>query len=323
VANLDTGTDLNTVATPDAGTGTVAGVTQARPGARRRLRRALAPLPWVLPALVLIGGVVLWPVVELVRTSFLRIGTTGYVRGGAGWTKFTALFAEPALPQVLLHTAEWVVVVVAATIVISMALAQLLNRRFPGRAVVRWALIVPWAASVVMSSIIFKWILDWSHGALNSLLLDLHVIRAPVDWLGTAGTAFWWMCGVAVFVSVPFTTYVCIAGLQAIPTDVYEAAQVDGAGPWNTYRRITFPLLRPALLVGTVINIINVFNSFPIIYTMYTGAGYNADTTTTFMYKLKGADIGESAAMAVVNFVLVLLLVLLYLRVTRWKEATQ
>lgn len=301
---------------------------RGRRGGRRRKprraawRRALAPLPWLAPALVLICGVVLWPVVEMVRTSFLRIGSSGYVRGGAGLAKYRELFSEPVLPHVLWRTVEWVVVVVAATLVISLALASLLNRRFPGRTVVRWALIVPWAASVVMSAIIFKWILDWSHGVFNTVLMDLHLIDKPVDWLGTPQLAFWWMCAVAVFVSVPFTTYVCLAGLQAIPSEVYEAAQVDGCGPWTTYRRMTFPLLRPALLVGSVINIINVFNSFPIIYTMYTGAGYLADTSTIYMYKLKGSDIGESAAMAVVNFVLILLLVLLYLKVTRWKEAT-
>ncbi|HEY2697403.1 MAG TPA: sugar ABC transporter permease [Pseudonocardiaceae bacterium] len=292
-------------------------------GSRRGARfvRALAPLPWLLPALVLIGGVVLWPVVEMARTSFLRIGTSGYVRGSAGITRYTELFSEPAFPHVLLRTLEWVVVVVAATVLISLLLAQLLNRKFLGRTVVRWALIVPWAASVVMSSIIFKWILDWSHGVFNTLLLDLHLISKPVDWLGTPTSAFWWMVGVAVFVSVPFTTYVCLAGLQTIPADVYEAAEVDGSSRWNTYLRITLPLLRPALLVGSVINIINVFNSFPIIYTMYTGAGYDADTTTTFMYKLKDTDIGESAAAAVVNFVLVIVFVLFYLKATRWNEA--
>jgi multiple sugar transport system permease protein len=287
-----------------------------------KVLRALAPLPWLLPALVLIGGVVLWQVEEMVRTSFLRIGISGYVRGSAGWSKYVDLLHEPALPQVVLRTVEWVVVVVVATVVISLLLAQLLNRRFVGRTVVRWALIVPWAASVVMSSIIFKWLLDWSHGVLNTLLLDLHVIARPVDWLGTPSTAFWWMVFVAVFVSVPFTTYVCLAGLQTIPKDIYEAAQVDGSGPLPTYWRITLPLLRPALVVGTVINIINVFNSFPIIYTMYTGAGYGADTTTTFMYKLKDVDIGESAAMAVANFVLVVVFVLLYLKTSRWNEAT-
>ncbi|HEX4706041.1 MAG TPA: hypothetical protein VH352_28250 [Pseudonocardiaceae bacterium] len=165
----DSGSGSN--ANGSSGEGAVAGRVTTRPASRRsrsKALRALAPLPWLLPALVLIGGVGLWPVEEMVRTSFLRIGTSGYVRGSAGWSKYVDLLREPALPQVVLRTVAWVVVVVVATVVISLLLAQLLNRRFVGRTVVRWALIVPWAASVVMSSIIFKWLLDWSHGVLNT-----------------------------------------------------------------------------------------------------------------------------------------------------------
>ncbi len=294
-----------------------------RPRRRGGALRSLAPLPWLLPALALIVGVVLWPVYEMIRTSFLRIGNSGYVRGSAGFGKYTELFHESAFATVLWHTAIWVAGVVAGTVLISLALSQLMNRQFYGRVVVRWALIVPWAASVVMSSIIFKWILDWSHGVLNTLLLDLGVIAKPVDYLGQPGSAFLWMMAVAVFVSLPFTTYVLLAGLAAIPADVYEAAQVDGASRWQVYWRITLPLLRPALMVGSVINIINVFNSFPIIYTMYTGAGNGTDTTTTFMYKLKQTDVGESAAMAVVNFALILVFVVLYLRAIRWNDAEE
>jgi ABC-type sugar transport system permease subunit len=303
------------------GSGPPGSVTRRR--RNQSLVRALGPLPWLLPALALIVGVVLWPVYEMVRTSFLRIGSSGYVRGSAGFGKYTELFGEPAFRGVLWHTLIWVVGVVAVTMLGSLALSQLMNRQFRGRSLVRWALIVPWAASVVMSSIIFKWILDWSHGVLNTLLLDLHLISRPVDYLGQPSSAFVWMMAVAVFVSLPFTTYVLLSGHATIPAELYEAAQVDGASRWQVYRRITLPLLRPAMLVGSVINIINVFNSFPIIYTMFTGAGYGTDTTTTFMYKLKQTDIGESAAMAVVNFVLILLLVALYLRVIRWNRTEE
>ncbi len=128
---------------------------------------------------------------------------------------------------------------------------------------------------------------------------------------------------VAIFVSLPFTTYVFLAGLQAIPTDIYEAARVDGASGWRQYRNITLPLLRPALLVASIINMINVFNSFPIIWVMTGGGpGSKTDTTTTFMYKLAFSfqDIGQSAAMAVVNFGVILVFVLLYLRVVDWRR---
>ncbi|ALO12151.1 Binding-protein-dependent transport systems inner membrane component [Streptomyces venezuelae] len=294
----------------------------ARP--RRKGRGGLArlgPLPWIGPAVLLIVLVVLWPVYEMVRTSFLKISSSGFVRGSAGFDKYEQLFAEPSLPSVIVSTVVWTLVVVTATMVISLALAQLFNQKFPGRRVTRWALIAPWAASLVMTAIGFKWMLNQTAGVLNTAMADLGLIDSPKDWLGDPSTAWPWMMFVAVFVSLPFTTYTLLAGLQTIPTEVYEAAKVDGTSNWQTYLRITLPLLRPALLVGMVINLINVFNSFPIIWSMTRG-GPDSDTATTtvFMYQLKNADIGQSAAMSVVNFALVVVMVVLFLKASRWNQ---
>ncbi|GAA2455083.1 hypothetical protein GCM10010191_87640 [Actinomadura vinacea] len=146
-----------------------------------------------------------------------------------------------------------------------------------------------------------------------------------MNWLADQTWAFAWMMWVAVFVSLPFTTFVILAGLQTIPGEVYEAARVDGSGTLRTYFAITLPLLRPALMVAAIINVINVFNSFPIIWAMTQGGpGHATDTTTTFMYKVAFLDqhVGESAAMAAVNFALVLTLVLIYLRAVRRREET-
>ncbi|MBO8200082.1 carbohydrate ABC transporter permease [Streptomyces smyrnaeus] len=290
----------------------------------RRTRGGLArlgPLPWIAPVVLLILAVVVWPVIELVRTSFLNISIAGIVRGSAGTDKYKKLLDETDFGHVILWTVLWTVVVVGVTMIVSLGLAQLFNQRFPGRRVTRWALIAPWAASVLMTAIGFKWMLDRTAGVLNTVMIDLGLIDDSKDWLGSAGTAWPWMMFVAVFVSLPFTTYTLLAGLQTIPADVYEAARIDGAGAWQTYRGITLPLLRPAFLVGVVINLINVFNSFPIIWAMTQGGpGSDTATTTVFMYKLKETDIGESAAMSVVNFLMVVVLVLIFLKVSRWNE---
>ncbi|MFF3004833.1 carbohydrate ABC transporter permease [Kitasatospora sp. NPDC057940] len=279
----------------------------------------LGPLPWIAPAVLLILAVVLWPVYEMVRTSFLRISTSGFVRGSAGLDKYRKLFGEADLGRVLLSTVVWTVAVVGLTMALSLGLAQLFNQRFPGRRFARWALIAPWAASVLMTAIGFRWMLDRTAGVLNTALTDLGLVDGPRDWLGDPATAWPWMVLVAVFVSLPFTTYTLLAGLQTVPGELYEAARVDGASPWQAYRRITLPLLRPAFLVGLVINLINVFNSFPVIWGMTQGGpGSATATSTVFMYQLKNTDIGESAAMSVVNFALVVLMVLVFLKVGRW-----
>lgn len=290
------------------------------PGRRSGFAK-FGPLPWIGPAILLIVLVVLWPVYEMVRTSFLQISVSGFVRGSAGLDKYRKLFDEPGLGGVLIATVVWTVVVVTLTMVISLALAQLFNQQFPGRRVTRWALIAPWAASILMTAIGFKWMLNQTAGVLNTVMVDLGLIDGPKDWLGTPGTAWPWMMAVAVFVSLPFTTYTLLAGLQTVPGEVYEAAKVDGTTRWQNYWLITLPLLRPAFLVGVVINLINVFNSFPIIWSMTRGGPDNATATTTvFMYQLKDSDIGESAAMSVVNFALVMVLVAAFLKVSRWNK---
>jgi multiple sugar transport system permease protein len=293
-----------------------------RPG---RLARALRPVLWVGPAVALIAVVVLWPVVVLVHSSFQNIAADGFVVGGAGTRNYSNLWHEAALRGVVFRTVLWVVAVVGVTVLLSLALAQLFHQRFPFRRAARTALIAPWAASVLMTALIFRWALDPNVGAINIILHALGIVHRmgsnQADWLGRPGWALFWMMIVGIFVSLPFTTFALLSGLQTIPEEIYESARVDGAGRWYAYRTMTLPLLRPAILVATTINVINVFNSFPIIWEMTRGGpGYETSTTTTFMFILKQAFIGEAAAMSVVNFVLVIIVVLIFLKLTRWKE---
>jgi multiple sugar transport system permease protein len=296
-----------------------------RGGFRRRMARAMSPLLWIGPAISLIGVVVLWPVYVMFKTSFQHFTANGFYLGAAGWKNFKDLFDEPDLKSVLTRTVVWVVVVVGVTMTLSLGLAQLFNQRFPGRRVARWALIAPWAASVLMTAFIFRWALDPQYGVVNVFLHDIGLLKSfgsnQADWLGRPDSAFVWMMVVAIFVSLPFSTYALLAGLQTIPSELYEAARVDGASSWRAYRSITLPLLRPSFLVALLINVINVFNSFPIIWAMTRGGpGYETSTTTVFMFQLKQAFIGESAAMSVINFGLVIVIVLVFLKVTRWKD---
>jgi multiple sugar transport system permease protein len=294
------------------------------PGPRRLgvWGRRLGPFGWLGPSLVLIAAIIVYPAIEMVRTSFLKFNSIGLSEGSAGAGNYRTLFGEPALGHVLLNTVLWVVLVVAATIGISLGLAQFLNKRFPGRRIVRWALIVPWAASLVMTATVWRYIYEGAYGMLNRVLLDLGLIHTPVEWYQDNSTSFWCLIVVGIVVSIPFSTFVMLAGLQAIPADVYEAARVDGAGAGQTYRKVTFPLLRPALLTSTVLNVIYVFNSFPIIWVI-TGKlpGDQTDTTITFMYKIAFTyrlDVGEAAALSVLNVIFLLIVVTVFLRRVRW-----
>jgi ABC-type sugar transport system permease subunit len=299
--------------------------TARAPSSRSRRQRHGIALLWLGPSLLLIAGVVLYPAAELVRASLGRYSTTGLFQGAVGGRNYVRLLEQDALGAVAANTLVWVVAIVGITLVISLGLAQLLDGRFPGRRLVRWALIVPWAASLIMTSKLFVWIYDYYFGLLNHALVSLGLLPRPVDWLGEDATVMGAMIAVGVFVSLPFTTYVLLAGLATIPGEVYEAARVDGASPWRTYRAVTLPLLRPALLVAAVLNIIYVFNSFPIVWTLNDrNPGFGHDTLITYMYKIafKSAlrDVGLAAALGVVNVLLILGAVLVYLRAARWRE---
>ncbi|GAB3069981.1 carbohydrate ABC transporter permease [Phycicoccus sp. Root101] len=318
-----------TASAPVGATGDPAAPTAGRRPRRARPRRGRASLGqallWLGPALLLIFGVVVYPAVELVKASLSRYSITGLRKGDAGLDNYTNVLANESLGTVLTNTLVWVVAVVALTILISLGLAQFLTKEFWGRRIVRWAVIVPWAASLVITARLFSLIYSYYYGTLNAVLLKIGLVDTPIDFLGDDRWIMPSMIAVGVFVSIPFTAYVFVAGLHAIPTDVYEAARIDGASPWQIWRRITLPLLRPAILVATVLNMIYVFNSFPIIYTLNeSNPGFSHDTTITFMYKLafKSAekDVGQSAAAGLFNVLLILVAVVIYLRVSRWRE---
>src|SRR6266498_2849487 len=298
----------------------------APPRRGRGLRGGLEPVAWVAPSVLLILVVIAFPAVEMVRSSFLRITQTGLATGGNGLGNYQRLLREPALPSVVWHTILWVVLVVGVTVLVSLPLAQFLDKPFVGRRLVRLAVVVPWAASLVMTATVWRYIYEGAYGPLNRLLMDLGLLNQPVEWYKDARFAFWGLIVIAIIVSIPFTTYVFLAGLQTIPGELYEAARIDGAGPWQVYRRVTLPLLRPSLLVAVVLNAIYVFNSFPIIW-LITGKipGYDTDTTITFMYKVAFGpgpqlDAGEAAALAVLNVLFLLVVVTVYLRHITWDE---
>jgi len=288
--------------------------------ARTSTRSFVASLPWIGPTLLLIVGVVFFPAGYMIWTSFQDVSEFGVDRGAAGLGNYESLLGLAALPRVLVNTVAWVAGVVLLTVLISLALAQLLDKAFPGRRLVRLAVIVPWASSVVMTSVIFYYGFDPFYGVFNQALVDMRLLDQPYGFTKNAVPAFLLSMGVAVFVSLPFTTYTLLAGLQSIPGDMLEAAQIDGAGSWRRYLHVILPNLRAALAVAVIINIINVFNSLPILRTL-TGSipGYDADTTTTLIFKLIQTErqVDTASALSVVNFILVLMVILVYLRVVR------
>ncbi|MFC9998361.1 carbohydrate ABC transporter permease [Nocardia sp. NPDC127526] len=287
---------------------------------RTRFTAGLAALPWIGPVLLLIAAIVVFPAGYMIWTSTRDLSQYGQDRGPAGLANYRALFDIPELGSILWHTIVWVLAVVLITLLLSAALAQFLNKDFPGRTAVRLAVLVPWAASVVMTTTIFYYLLDPDVGLANRFLVDIGLLDRGYGFTKQPTQAFVVAIGVAVFVSIPFTTYTILAGLQSIPAEMDEAGRVDGANSWQRYRYLTLPQLRPAIAVATIINIINVFNSLPILQVL-TGsiAGFDADTTTTLTFKLiqQNRQVDTAAAMSVLNFVLIITIIAIYVKVIR------
>jgi multiple sugar transport system permease protein len=281
-------------------------------------------LAFVLPTLVLVGLIVFYPIVETALMSFSNVNSLAQREEFNGLANYRALFSTPVFLRVLLQTTGWTVAVVTTTTLIAMPVALALNLRFPGRRIARSVLIVPWAASLMINAIIWRWILDGQYSIINGTLMRLHVIDQPIIWLGSEATAWGAIITVGILVSVPFTAFSLLAGLQSVPDELYEAAVVDGAGFWNIFFHVTLPLMRPVLVVTTLLNVIYVFNSFPIPWVLTQGApAYHTDILVTYLYKraFTEGQFGPAAAMAMITFVLLLVFSLVFSHLTRERNA--
>lgn len=286
-----------------------------------RLRRSLTPVGWIAPTVLIILAVIAFPAGYAIWLSFMRTNQIGQIKGFTGFDNYVALFQEPVFAHVAANTMTWLVVVVAATMVCSLALATFMNAQPPGERFLRFALIVPWAAALVMTSIVWRFILEGRSGLLNRMLNDLGIISGYPDWFKDPSTAFISVMVVGVVTSIPFTTYVLLGGLKAVPDEMREAASIDGAGAWRTWMSIVLPAIRPTVFVAMVLNILHVFNAFTIIWVI-TGAsaGNVADTTITWLYKIAFTvhlDMGKASALGVLNFIFLIIVILGYMAISR------
>jgi multiple sugar transport system permease protein len=293
--------------------------TVALPARRRPGRAAGAFVPYmlVLPSFALASFIILYPLVQLAVLSTHDINRFGQLRKFSGVANLSHVLADPLFHSSLVRTLVWTGGVVAGTLLVSIPTALVLNERFAGRGLARVIVMLPWSISLTMTAVVWRWALNGISGLFNLTLRDLGLIETPVAWLADASTAFPFEILIGVLVSVPFGVTVLLGGLAAIPADVYEAASLEGAGRWTQFRTLTWPLLKPYFRIAVVINLINVFNSFPIIWIMTQGGPANStDILVTYLYKLAFTfgRMGDAAVMSLVMFAILFVFTLVYLR---------
>lgn len=281
--------------------------------------RQIEPYIWLLPSFALMTVMVLLPIITVFRLSFSEISRAGIVKGSAGLENFDKVLSNPTFWMVLKNTAVWTVSVVAISTLIGFVLGMVLNKNFHGRKIARAIIVFPWATSLIIQASIWKFILNLDYGALNALLLKLGLIKRAINWTPSNEAWFAWEIWVGIFVTVPFVTFCVLSGLQSIDGAFYESADIDGAGFWQKLIYITIPLVKPSLTVSTVLNIIYVFNSFPIIWAMTKGDSANrTDTLVTYLYKLAftTGKFGQAAAVSIISFLILCVVAVIYMAIT-------
>ena len=283
--------------------------------AKRALRR-IEPYIWIAPSVILMGIFILVPILSVFQMSLSDVSKAGKIKGFNGLGNFIKVVKGSAFGLVLQNTLVWTIAVVVLSTVLGFVLALILNNQFRGRKIARAIVVFPWATTLVIQASVWNFIINTDYGTLNTLLIKLGIIDHAVNWTPTPEAYFAWEIACGIFVTIPFVTFCVLSGLQSIDTSYYEAATVDGANYWQKLFKITLPLVKSSLTVSTVLNIIYVFNSFPIIWTMTKGDPANhTDTLVTYLYKLAfyNGRQGEAAAVSVIGFLILLVCASVYM----------
>ncbi len=285
-----------------------AAVTRSRRGRGLRGYRLRAAALLLLPTLLLLAGVAAWPLLRSTALAFTdaRLGLPG--AAWVGLANFRYLLLDPLWWGAVGNTLHFAAVSVSLEVALGLAIALLLRRALPGSGVLRAVVLLPWAVPNVVSARVWAWMANDVYGVLNDLALRLHLLDAPRAWLADPGTAMALVIAADVWKTTPFVALLLLAGLQAIPANLYEAARSDGAGPWQGFRHVTWPLLRPALAVAVVFRLLDALRAFDVMYVM-TGNAPGTATVSVYARQqlIDFQDLGYGSAATTAVFALVAL----------------
>jgi len=306
----------------------------ARPTPLRTRRRGrfgdrLLPYLLLLPALVAILVLLAWPLIQVLVISFRKLDLGELVRGKLIWVGFdnySQTLADPEFWTITVRTLIFTTAVVAATILFGLLLAVLMRHLNPAiRILVQVTLVLAWATPVIATTTVFQWMFDQQYGILNKTLdrLGFHSFIG-FSWFSTGPSTLTVIGILIVWQAVPFVTFTLYAGLIGVPREQYEAAGIDGASPWQTFRAVSWPAVRPIMTMVTFLSVLWDFNAFAQIWAMREGGPDGGSTTLAVVLYLKGiagSHFGVSAAIATLMLILLALITGRYIQLlVRTKE---
>ncbi|MEM1485987.1 sugar ABC transporter permease [Oscillospiraceae bacterium PP1C4] len=275
------------------------------------------PYLLVTPALLIVLAVVFIPAVNAILMSFQsydlrRPNSIGFV----GFNNYIAVLNDPLFWSSLWRTIQWVVFGVGFQFIFGFALALLLNKNFKGRGIARSISLIPWVTPGVLIGLMWRWIYDGNYGVLNDILLKLGFIEDKIPFLAQQTTAFPSVIVTIIWQGVPFFALMLLAGLQGIPGELYEAADIDGASYFQKLFRVTIPSLKNTIFVTTLLRIIWVANSVDVIANMTEGGpAYSTQTLSVYIFnKGNSLNLGYAATMSILLTMLLSLVAVPYLK---------
>jgi|SRR5271165_309526 len=295
---------------------------------RRRFskRRARAGRMFVAPNLTAVAVFMLFP---LGFSLYMSVQNWDLFRPAkfVGLANYRSLFADdPLFVIALRNTVVYTVGTVVPTLLISLAVAGVLNRKIKGISIFRTVIFLPLAVSSVVMAVVWQFVFNTNNGLLNIMLGWIGL--GPVPWLNDPKWAMLSLCTVSVWRSVPFATVILLAAMQGVPDNLYEAAKLDGAGEIRQFVSITVPLIRGAVSFVVVISIIHAFQAFDLVYVL-TGGNGGPETATyvlgimLFQHAFSFLEFGYASALAWVMFAILLVLTVLQLRIGRRRAALE
>src|SRR3954465_14151210 len=308
---------MSTVATPAA-------PPRRRPR-RSKLQRRQARIGWVLliPALAVVALVAIYPLGKTIYYSFTNqeflqgIEPTKWV----GLENYRTLWHDKIFYTAVWETIKFTLITVSFEFVLGMIIALVVNSNFKGRGAMRAAMLVPWAIPTVVAAQMWKWMFDDVFGVINDAGVRLHILNHSVAWISQPSTALASVSAVDIWKTTPFVALLLLAGLQVIPRELYEAADVDGASKLQQFWRITLPLLRPAILVALIFRTLDALRVFDVFYVFF---GNRPDTQTMAIYAqstiVGTGDVGYGSAACVAIFLIIGLFTVIYVTFLRVEE---
>ena len=291
--------------------------------ARKRRRKSDIYVPIILlaPAFLLVVGVIVYPICYAVGLSFQYYKLADIVnRHFVGLENYISVWSNETFLASLGNTVKWVGITVLCQFLFGLVLALILNTPFRGRGVIRSITLMPWVTPGVVIALMWVWIYNGNFGILNKCLTSIGILKENIPWLGSADTALYSQIATMIWQGIPFFAIMILAALQTISSDLYEAAEISGAGSWQKFIYITLPEIMPTIVTTCMLRIIWVFNNVEVLYLMTGGGpGHSSMTVSLVAYirAQKSLDFGQGSTIAIYGTLFMILFMTIYLKLTR------